>query len=105
VGLILRVVRTISTACQVFIFNYFLNFFNKFFLKIFISFIFISFYILTYKIIKSQVLAVINFVPNYLTPPAGLLLTTASQPSFRRIQNFPTSDSFIFSSNSLKFII
>ena len=40
VGLILRVVRTISTACQVFIFNYFLIFFNKFFLKIFISFIF-----------------------------------------------------------------
>jgi len=32
--------RTFSTACQVFIFIIFLNFFNKFFLKIFISFIF-----------------------------------------------------------------
>ena len=49
-GLFLRVVRTFSTACQVFIFNYFLNFFNKFFLKIFISFIF---YFLLYFNIQS----------------------------------------------------
>ena len=40
VGLFFGMVRTISTACQVFIFNIFLNFFNKFFLKFFISFIF-----------------------------------------------------------------
>ena len=40
VGLFFEMVRTISTACQVFIFNIFLNFFNKFFLKFFISFIF-----------------------------------------------------------------
>jgi len=37
---ILGSLRTFSTACQVFIFNIFLIFFNKFFLKIFISFIF-----------------------------------------------------------------
>ena len=77
----LRVVRTISTACQVFIFNYFLIFFNKFFLKIFISFIF---YFLLYFNIQDYKKSNVSCMPNYLTLPAGLLLMAASQPSCRR---------------------